>query len=185
FADTLTATDFGPGSANAASAVRPGVFASAAFEGMGGDDTITGDGTALISYQSATDAVTVAFTAAGTGTATGDASVGTDTFSGVNAVRGSAFADTLTGSDGDEEFVGGAGNDSIDGGAGFDRASYAPLFDDDATGGVAIDLGAGTAGGDGSVGSDTLRSIEAVRGSNFADTFDATGFGQPGALNVG
>ncbi len=41
-----------------------------------------GDGATLISYQSATGGVTVTFTSAGTGIATGDASVGNDTFSG-------------------------------------------------------------------------------------------------------
>ena len=39
--------------------------------------------------------------------------------------------------------------------------------------------------GDVSIGTDTLRSIELVRGTNFADTYDATGFDQAGALNIG
>jgi hypothetical protein len=152
---------------------------------MGGDDTITGAGTTLISFQNATGAVTVTFTAAGAGTASGNASVGNDTFTGVSAVRGSAFADTLLGSSADETFTGSAGDDSIDGGAGFDRASYASLFDDDTTGGVTIDLAAGAVIGDASIGTDTLYSIEAIRGSNFDDTFDATGFGELGASNIG
>ena len=33
-------------------------------------------------------------------------------------------------------------------------------------------------------GTDTLRNIEGVQGTGFADTFDATGYGQGGALNV-
>ena len=44
------------------------------------------------------------------------------------------------------------------------------------TGGITVNLAAGTVVGDASVGTDTLRSIEAVRGTNFADVFDATGF---------
>ena len=53
----------------------------------------------------------------------------------------------------------------------------------DATGSVTINLAAGTASGAG-VGSDTLIGIEGAVGSDFADTFNATGFtgstGQPG-----
>ena len=44
------------------------------------------------------------------------------------------------------------------------------------TGGITIDMAAGTVDGDASVGHDTLRSIEAVRGTNFADSYNATGF---------
>src|SRR5262249_52081017 len=59
---------------------------------------------------------------------------------------------------------------------GLDRAIYASLVDDTVTAGVTINLAAGTVTGDASVGTDTLRSIELVRGSNFADIYDATGF---------
>ena len=45
------------------------------FEGMAGNDTITGGNNTTISYVHATGPVTVNFA---TGTATGDASVGTD-----------------------------------------------------------------------------------------------------------
>ena len=61
------------------------------------------------------------------GTATGDASVGTDTFTGVQSVRGSEFADTCLGSNnltGVEVFQGRGGDDFIDGGGGFDRVLY-------------------------------------------------------------
>jgi Ca2+-binding RTX toxin-like protein len=188
FADTLVATGFSSNSANAASIGVNGIASNAIFEGMGGDDVITGTGSTFISYQSATGAVTLNFTGAGSGTATGDASVGTDTFTGVTIVRGSSFGDTLQGHNATssfEQFIGGGGDDFIHGGGGFDRASFGPLFDDDVTGGVTINMAAGTAIGDASIGTDTLRSIEAVRGSNFADTYDATGYGFAGALNVG
>src|SRR5260370_25220224 len=46
-------------------------------------------------------------------------------------------------------------------------------------------MGAGTATGDASIGNDTLRSIEAVQGTNFNDVFDASTFGTAGALNIG
>ena len=70
------------------------------FEGLGGNDIITGNGlTGLaatrLSYVSATAGVTVDLAA---GIASGDASVGTDTITGgVNRVRGSNFNDTLSG----------------------------------------------------------------------------------------
>ena len=82
-----------------------------------------------------------------------------------------------------ESFDGGGGNDTIDGRGGFDQAYY-----NNAVGtvsGISVDMAAGTVVGDVSIGTDTLRSIESVRGTNFADTYDATGFGQAGALNIG
>ena len=45
--------------------------------------------------------------------------------------------------------------------------------------GIAVNMAAGTVMGDASIGTDTLRSIELVRGTNFTDTYDATGFGRP------
>ena len=61
-------------------------------------------------------------------------------------------------------------NDLLDGGTGFDRAVYT-----DATGGITVNLAAGTVTGAG-VGSDTLTNVEGVVGSDFADSFNAAGF---------
>src|SRR5262249_34313187 len=71
------------------------------FEGMGGNDTITGNGFTRVSYLNAAAGVTVDIAAGtGQGTAAGDlAGVGIDSFTGVNAVRGSKFDDVLLGSD--------------------------------------------------------------------------------------
>ena len=80
------------------------------------------------------------------GTASGDASVGNDHFTGVNAVQGSMFDDTLSGSAGNETFTGLGGNDFIDGRGGFDTVSYNNIYL--STGGVSVDLAAGTATGD-------------------------------------
>ena len=109
---------------------------------------------------------------------------------GLPASLGSGFDDTLSGSANApgtvEVFEGRAGNDTINGRGGFDRADYA--LDAAAVGGINVQLAAGTVTGDAAtVGTDTLRSIESVRGSNNADTFDATGFGngQPATLNIG
>ena len=175
FADTYDATGFSGTSANAGSL---GTFNE--VTGEGGDDTIIGNGNTRISFTNATAGVTVDIAA---GTASGDASVGTDHFTGVNAVMGSMFADTLSGSAGNETFTGLGGNDVIDGRGGFDTVSYNNIYI--STGGVSVDLAAGTATGDSSIGTDTLRSIEAIQGTNAADTFVATGYGLPGALNVG
>jgi Ca2+-binding RTX toxin-like protein len=152
---------------------------------MGGDDTITGNGATRVSYQNALEAVTVNLA---TGTATGGASVGTDTFTGgVSQVRGSSFADTLIGgnpfSNGFENFEGRGGDDFISGASGFDRAVYA--FDGPLSIGITVNLAAGTVVGDAlHTGSDTLRSVESVLGTFLDDSFDATGFFQ-GSVNAG
>src|SRR5262249_9776305 len=76
------------------------------FEGLGGNDTITGNGNTRISYIGATGGGTVNFT---TGTAIGDSSVGTESFTGVNSVQGSNFDDSfvfVSGSSGAYTIVG-------------------------------------------------------------------------------
>lgn len=69
--------------------------------------------------------------------------------------------DRLSGGDGDDEMSGGDGNDEITGDEGFDTVGFGA-----ATAGVEVDLGAGTATGE---GSDTL-DVEGVVGSPFADS---------------
>jgi Ca2+-binding RTX toxin-like protein len=104
----------------------------------------------------------------------------------VNNVRGSDFGDTLLGSNNDpgttEKFEGRGGDDYIDGRGGFDLAIY--NHDPATASGIHVNLAAGIVQGDATVGTDTLRSIEAVRGTDLADTFDATGFGA-GSTNGG
>ena len=69
--------------------------------------------------------VTLGVNGIGTGIATGDASVGTDTiFSGVNAVRGSSFDDIITGDDGNNTLDGRAGADIINGAGGNDTIIF-------------------------------------------------------------
>ena len=100
--------------------------------------------------------------------------LGTDTLVGVDSVRGGAGNDTFHGrATWDyEEFRGYGGNDLIDGRGGNDAAAYGY-----AANGIVVDLAAGTVSGGADVGTDTLREIEIVTGTNFADTFDATGYG--------
>ena len=77
-------------------------------------------------------------------------------------------------------FSGGAGNDAFDGGGDYDRASYTA-----ATGPIMVDLAAGIVSpATASVGTDTLRSIEFIGGTNFNDIFVATGFSSQ-SVNAG
>ena len=170
------------------------------FEGRGGDDTITGNGNTRISYLHATGPVTVTFqqwvTGVGaSGIATGNDSVGTDIFTGVDRVRGSSFADVFNGSNNDpnttEFFEGRGGDDIINGNGGFDRAIYSQ---EDSF--ITVHLGAGkVVGNSPNTGIDTLNSVELVIGTEFNDTYIAAAdsdpvygsvaFGAAGAANVG
>jgi len=100
FADTFDATGFTAFSTNAGSnGVNERGAAFNEFEGMGGDDTIIGNGDTRVSYLFALAGVTADIQAGtGHGTAPGDvAGVGTDTFTGVNGLEGSNFDDLLFG----------------------------------------------------------------------------------------
>ena len=130
------------------------------FRGGLGDDTIeAGDGYDVVDYQfgSPTGGVTVNLAA---GTASGGA--GNDQLSGVESVWGTGFADLLIGGAGDENFRGNAGDDTLRGGGGRDTADYGG-----ASGGVTVDLQAGTASGPD--GNDILEGIEGAIGSTHAD----------------
>ena len=155
------------------------------FEGMGGNDNITGNGDTRISYTSASAAVTVDMVA-GTahGTAAGDvANVGSDTFTGVNRVIGSNFNDTITGDGNDNVIEGGPGNDTLDGGGGNDTASYQR-----AGGSVTVSLMISGPQNTGQAGTDTLTGFENLRGSSFNDTLTGNGLsrleGGPGADHI-
>ena len=104
FDDTYTAAGYGaPGALNVSDT---GTFNQ--FEGMGGNDTITGNGNTRVDYNFALASVTVDLQA-GTGhsTVADDAGVGNDTIlTGVNSVRGSSFNDFLFGSANNENFLG-------------------------------------------------------------------------------
>lgn len=139
------------------------------FEGRGGNDSILGNDNVRISYRSADSGVFVDLAA---GIATGDASVGTDSFTGVRQAIGSSFDDTLIGSNAvDDILMGGAGADHFDGRGGFDLVDYA-----EAASGVTADLSAGEASDDGSGATDSLVSIEALSGSAFDDHLTGTDF---------
>ena len=167
--DTLRNISYVRGSSNNDTITGSSALTLEVFEGGQGDDsidggaitdTLNGEGINRISYQNATGAVNVNL---GTNSASG--ADGNDTLLNFNHVRGSSFADTLTGSnrtDLTEQFEGKGGNDTIDGAGGLDLVRY-----DNASGAVIVNLAAGTATG--ADGNDTLLNIEGARGSKFAD----------------
>jgi Ca2+-binding RTX toxin-like protein len=123
----------------------------------GSDSFDGGKGMDLLSFKGFGEAVTVNL-------ATGQAitTSGTSKLLNIEDAEGTAFADTLTGNAGDNQFQGYAGNDKINGGAGFDSALYT-----DATAAVNVNLATGAVTG--GSGSDVLTSIERVVGSRFGD----------------
>ena len=146
--------------------------------GAGRDIMVGGAGSDLLSYAGSAAGVRIDLLrlAAGGGDAEGDL------FDGFEGVEGSAFADVLagdagahrlfggagddalSGGSGDDMLDGGAGADLLDGGAGFDCVDYGS-----SAAAVVVDLANGAASG-GEAAGDRLVSIEAVRGSGFADT---------------
>lgn len=155
--------------------------------GMGGNDTLNGragadlldggDGSDFAIYTSSPEGVNVSLA---TGTGTGGDAEG-DTLVDIESLRGSPFADTLTGNDanntligdaGDDVLNGGGGNDTLTGGAGADVCDGGPGADtisySGSTEAVIVDLMTGTGSG-GDAAGDTIVNIENVRGSSFND----------------
>jgi Ca2+-binding RTX toxin-like protein len=149
-----------------------------AINGRDGDDLLTGgigadaleggNGSDTASYDDNWGAV---FVNLGLGQGFGNAAQG-DTYSGIENVAGSAYADTLIGggganrldgNDGDDLLVGGVGADMLNGGGGSDTASY-----EDNWGAVFINLSLGRGFGNAAEG-DVLNGIENVTGSGYAD----------------
>ena len=92
------------------------------FQGLGGNDTITGNGSTQLYYAGSTAGISVTLNAGGGGTVIGDLSVGTDTINGgVNSIQGSNFNDTYNASTFSSpggsfnQFLGNGGNDTITG----------------------------------------------------------------------
>lgn len=137
--------------------------------GAGADDIDGGAGFDTLSYADSGAGVNVDLVdGEGSG---GDA--GGDDIAGIEALIGSAFADTLSGDGADNTLEGGLGNDLLagnggtdlmNGGAGTDTASYAL-----STQGVLVDLANGV-GFRGDAEGDTLISIENLIGGDGDDT---------------
>ncbi len=161
--------------------------------GAGADQLIGGAGTDTARYTSATAGVVASLAASSSNQ--GDAAG--DTYSGVENLIGSNFADTLRGDAANNRLEGGAGNDTLEGGAGNDSllggTGNDTLIDgwgnDTLDGGDGDDILEGGAGTDtliGGNGSDTARYVSATvgvtvdlitpsnnRGEAFGDTFNS------------
>jgi Ca2+-binding RTX toxin-like protein len=149
------------------------------YLGLGGDDLIRADGGHDIIdggsgfdqawYTSSPSGITLT-----TDPLTGNYSVQdgfgfTDTLISIERVRGSSHNDQFFGGNGNDQFLGLGGDDVFNGGGGNDTAFYtnSPV-------GVNVNLGTGTAL-DGFGGTDTLVSVERVRGSDHNDTIIGNG----------
>jgi Ca2+-binding RTX toxin-like protein len=144
--------------------------------GQGADTLIGGDGIDTAAYVNSSAGV---FARLDTKTGTLGEAEG-DTYSGIENLVGSAFADMLVGDAGDnsisgvggnDQLTGGAGADLLDGGAGFDFARY-----ELAASGVVARLDAGK-GFTGDAAGDTYISIEGLVGSEDADLLVGTSGG--------
>lgn len=152
------------------------------LEGRGGEDTLNGGrGHDAASYASAPSAVRVDLERTSQTVLNANGDINTDALHdhliSIEELRGSRFGDTLRGSDAGGEVLAGNGGgdilegrdgaDTLDGGAGFDFASYAS-----SDGGVSVFLprpGFNSATLADAAG-DTLKSIEGLIGSAFADS---------------
>ena len=199
-ATTNNPQGFNSNSTNAGSAVTFNVNGTSnEFEGRGGNDTITGNGNTRISYLHATAGVTVTFTSWVSGQALperpGDASVGTihSPASTVYVVRISTMslmAAIMTPILSKTSKVAVATITSTAVVALTGRC----ITNEDS--GINVHMAAGKVVGGPNTGTDTLRSIEAIIGTEFADTYTAAidtdpvygsafAFGVAGAANIG
>jgi Ca2+-binding RTX toxin-like protein len=143
------------------------------INGGNGDDVIAGDGNDTLDGGAGID--TLDYFSLGGGvtvdlsidsSSTGDSITNFENVNGTSSnddLTGDVGNNALSGGAGDDVLSGGLGNDTLDGGTGIDVADYSGVT----TGGVTVDLSAGTSSGE---GNDSLISIENVIGSAFNDT---------------
>lgn len=171
FDDTLKAP-----SANAY--LSAGAGNDTVVSGAGSDYLDGGSGFDLVSYRTATSAVTVDLSITTTQNTGGG---GNDTLVGFEAIYGSDYGDTLKGDsvhsvylagfDGNDTLFSGAGDDTLFGGTGFNFVSYAT-----AGSGVTVDLSITASQNTGGAGTDTLANFQGVFGSSFNDVLKASGY---------
>ena len=164
------------------------------IEAGAGTDHIVGgndEGFDLLNYaNAASGGIEVNASGDGAGTVV-EANELVDTYSGIEQLRGSMYADVFNGSAGREKFAGNAGNDLIDG-AGGDRDAVdyrVEQFDNETPEGVVVNLSGAGFNYDGIAGddiaantgidtfgdTDTLLNIEEVRGTTFGDVIVGSG----------
>lgn len=144
------------------------------FRGDAGNDFIDGrGGEDRLDYRSSVSGVTVDMAL---GITANDGFGFIDVFQNIELVRGSAFADQLSGDENNNFFQPRGGNDIIDGRGGIDVVDY--RFEAVNGIGLQIDLSSSStvqsrnAAADGSIGVDSLTSVEFVRGSVSDDIFN-------------
>ena len=129
------------------------------WSGADADRIHGGAGRDHLSYYASDAAVAVNLA---TGAASGGYAEG-DTFTSIESVYGTRFADRLTGDDGNNNLFGGAGADVLEGGAGLDFLGY---HESDAA--VTVNLATGAASGGHATG-DTFSGFERLLGSPYND----------------
>lgn len=126
------------------------------LRGGGGNDTLNGGaGTGdLIDFRDGSAGITLTLVQSGVGTAfnTLGAGLGTDTYSNMEGVIGTALADTLTGSSGNDILRGDGGNDILNGAGGNDTL----------TGGTGADTLTGGIGNDSFVFNSALNNVDTI-----------------------
>jgi Ca2+-binding RTX toxin-like protein len=132
------------------------------FAGAGNNKINGGSGTDTVSYFYAASAVAVSLALTAQQNTLGS---GSDTLQNIENLTGSNFNDTLTGNNNNNVLNGLAGNDTLDGLGGTDTATY-----QDSASGVTVSLLSTLAQNTVGSGSDTLKNIENLTGSNFFDT---------------
>jgi hypothetical protein len=128
---------------------------------------------------------TITLTGSGQGTAVEAVTGAIDTLTGIEQIKGTAHADTITGSNDSslEVYEGSGGNDTINGQDGSDRVQFYG-----ASQGVYVNLAAGvsksiadylngTSLDASAVGVDSFTNIERINGSSYGDYITAVGFG--------
>ncbi len=143
-----------------------------AFQGLGGNDTVNGGAgiDELGYYRDGTLGGTRGIIASFVSGTVKDGFGNTDTFSGIEKIIGTNFADSFFGDDAANTFIGASGRDTFDGGLGVDTI----LFDFNApTAGAVVDLtrASGQIQNDGFGNVENALNVENFNGTKFGDNF--------------